>query len=337
MSVSGLVSVIIPIYNAEKYLSRCIESILQQSYKSLEVILINDGSTDKSKEICLDYSHRDERIKVIQIENHGPGYARNMGLKIARGEYIQFTDSDDTLPLNYLEAMVSRIEQDNSDIVICGIENIKNAQTHNKYTVDELLSARGTALIDLFINLLDRGLAYSPCNKLYRSEIIKLNNIRFGVDFNLGEDALFNISYFKHSKCCSIDNRIFYEYHQNVGSLINSYNHNKYEIQTQLYKNLRKLVNEVSSSDSINTMFLYYQYELTFVFTNYYLPDCSLSSTDRKKMINTIMHSDIVQEIFNIPNQRSNLQKIIRTLVRIKNVTAMDMFLRAYSMRYLKN
>ncbi|MES9684672.1 glycosyltransferase family 2 protein [Gottfriedia acidiceleris] len=335
MSVSGLVSVIVPIFNAEKYLSRCIDSILQQSYKSFEVILINDGSTDKSKEICLDYSHKDERIKFIQIENHGPGYARNMGLKIARGEYIQFTDSDDSLPLNYLETMVSRIEQDNSDIVICGIKNIKNAQTLNKFTVDELLSARGKALIDLFVNLLDRGLAYSPCNKLYRSEIIKFNNIHFGVDFNLGEDALFNISYFKRSKYCSIENRIFYEYHQNNGSLINSYSHNKYEIQTLLYKNLRKLVNEVPGSGSINKMCLYYQYELTFVFTNYYLPDCSLSSTDRRKMISTVMHCDIVQEIFNIPNQRSNLQKIIRTLVRIKNVTAMDLFLRAYSMRYL--
>ncbi|MEH7511696.1 glycosyltransferase family 2 protein [Gottfriedia acidiceleris] len=335
MRASGLVSVIIPIYNAEKYLSRCIESILQQSYKSFEVILINDGSTDKSMEICLDYSHRDERIKVIQIENHGPGFARNMGLEIARGEYIQFTDSDDTLPLNYLEAMVSRIEQDNSDIVICGIKNIKNDQTLNKFAVEELLSAPGMALIDLFINLLDRGLAYSPCNKLYRSEIIKVNNIHFGVVFNMGEDAMFNISYFKHSKCCSFENRIFYEYHQNIGSIVNSYTHNKYEIQTQLYKNLRKLVNELSGSSSINTMCLYYQYELTFVFTNYYLPDCSLSSTDRKKIIKTIIHCDIVQEIFNIPNQRSNLQKIIRILVRIKNVTAMDMFLKAYSMRYL--
>jgi len=335
MKYNILVSVIIPIYNAENYISRCIESILNQSLTSFEVILINDGSTDNSDEICTAYASRDERLKVINIENHGPGYARNIGLENAKGKYIQFTDSDDTLPVNYLEAMVQRIEDEKSDLVICGIKTLKNNNKVDKLTVQEELNINKKPIIELFVSLLEKGLAYSPCNKLYRNEIIQNNNIHFGTEFKLGEDALFNISYIKQSKSFSVEDSVFYEYHQNDGSLIRSFLHNKFEIQTILYENLKKLVKEVTSINSNESMYLYYQYEFTFVFINYYLPDCPMNSSERKKMINKMIQDDTVQEIYKIRNTRSNLQKMIRMLVRIKSVTIMDMFLRTFRRRYL--
>lgn len=90
-----MLTIIVPIYNTENYLSECIDSILNQSYKDIELILINDGSTDNSSSICDEYSSKDKRIKVIHIENRGVSYARNTGLSIAKGEYITFVDSDD--------------------------------------------------------------------------------------------------------------------------------------------------------------------------------------------------------------------------------------------------
>jgi glycosyltransferase involved in cell wall biosynthesis len=335
MEDNRLVSVIIPVYNAENYLSRCIESVLVQTHPTFELILINDGSTDRSGEICDAYASQDERINVIHIDNNGPGNARNIGLQHAKGKFIQFTDSDDTLPPNYLEVMFYRMEQDHSDLVVCGSSIVKNSQETDRLTVDELQSIQHAPVIELFIILLEKGLAYSSWNKLYRKDVIQQHKINFGTEFNLGEDALFNISYIRNSKKISFETSVLYEYHQNEGSLVHRYSHNKFEIQTLLYDYLKRLVNDASGKDIIESMYLYYQYEFTFVFINYYLPGCPMSSMDRKKMINAIIQDEKVQEIFTVRNHRSTLQKMIRRFVRMKNVTAMDLFLRAYKRRYL--
>lgn len=335
MEDNRLISVIIPVYNAEKYLSRCIESILGQTLQTFELILINDGSTDKSGEICNAYTSQDERIKVIHIDNNGPGNARNIGLQNANGEFIQFTDSDDTLQPNYLEVLLYRMEQDHSDLVVCGSSIIKNNREIDRLTVDELKSIQYATSIELFMKLLDKGLAYSSWNKLYRKEVIEQHKIYFGTEFNLGEDALFNISYFKNSKKISFETSVFYEYHQNEGSLVHRYSHYKFEIQSLLYNCLKRLLNGASSKDIMEIMYLYYQYEFTFVFINYYLPGCPMSSIERKKMLHAIIKDEMVQEIFTMPNDRSPLQKMIRRFVRMKNATVMDLFLRAYKRRYL--
>ncbi|PLS01118.1 glycosyltransferase family 2 protein [Neobacillus cucumis] len=335
MEGGNLVSVIIPVFNAENYLSRCIESILGQTLTSFELILINDGSVDSSGDICNAYASLDERIKVVHIDNHGPGYARNIGLEMAKGKYIQFTDSDDTLPPNYIEALYHRVEHENTDLVVCGITNVKNNKEMNKFKIEDLLSNQNKPLIELFVHLLEKGLAYSSCNKLYRNDLIQKDKIKFGTEFKLGEDALFNISYLKKSNKISFENSVYYEYHQNNGSLVHKYVQNKYEIQMYLYEKLKKLVDEGTNIHTNENMYLYYQYEFSFVFINYYLPGCPMSPTERKKMIYEIIHDDIIQEIFKVPNERSNLQKMIRTLVRIRNATVMDIFLRAFRRRYL--
>ena len=119
------VSVIMPIYNAEKYLSEAIESVLNQTYANFELLLINDASTDRSKEICNEYSKKDSRIVMLEnsSENHGPGPTRNIGLDYATGEYIYFMDADDWVENELLELAVKRIEKDGSDMVAFGSIN----------------------------------------------------------------------------------------------------------------------------------------------------------------------------------------------------------------------
>ena len=118
--MSKLLSVIVPVYNVESYLPTCIESIINQTYSNLELFLVDDGSTDKSGEICDEYAKKDSRIMVIHKENGGQGSARNRALDIAKGEYIAFVDSDDHIELNMYDAMINALERTDSDLVLCG-------------------------------------------------------------------------------------------------------------------------------------------------------------------------------------------------------------------------
>lgn len=121
-----LVSVIIPVYNVEKYLRQCLDSIINQTLKDIEIICVDDGSTDSSLTILQEYKEKDSRIKVLQQQNQYAGVARNNGLKIAKGKYLSFLDSDDFFELNMLEEMYNKAEKDQSDIVICGWKSYHN-------------------------------------------------------------------------------------------------------------------------------------------------------------------------------------------------------------------
>ena len=123
-----LVSIIVPVYNVEKYLSKCIEILINQTYTNIEILLINDGSTDNSKKICEQFKEKDSRIKLINKENGGLSDARNKGLQEAIGKYIAFVDSDDYVEKNYIETLYSLITKFNSEIAIADFRVIKGAK-----------------------------------------------------------------------------------------------------------------------------------------------------------------------------------------------------------------
>ena len=126
----GVVSVVLPIYNVEKYLNRCIKSVINQSYKNLEIILVDDGSPDNCPTLCDEWAKKDNRIKVIHKKNAGLGYARNTGIENATGEYICFFDSDDYIALDTIEKAYSLAVQEKSDMVVFGFCNVKaNGET----------------------------------------------------------------------------------------------------------------------------------------------------------------------------------------------------------------
>lgn len=117
---SPLISIIVPVYNVEPYVSKCLESILRQTYQNIEIIIIDDGSTDGGSDICDAYAHKDKRIKVIHQSNEGVSGARNVGLRIAKGEFIGFVDSDDWIEADMYEYLLQNIQQQDADIAICG-------------------------------------------------------------------------------------------------------------------------------------------------------------------------------------------------------------------------
>ena len=174
------ISVIVPVYNAEKYLSRCIDSILNQTYKDFELILINDGSKDKSIDILRKYENIDNRIKVIDNSNNGVSKTRNIGIRLAQGEYIQFIDSDDFIDENMFEYNINTVEQENADIVMTGfyldIESKKGIDTVLQ-TFEKSISIGAKDIARNLINRLNGTYINSPVNKLYKKSIIVDNNI----------------------------------------------------------------------------------------------------------------------------------------------------------------
>ena len=120
----GLVSIIIPVYNTSAYIDRCLDSVTKQSYNNIEIILVDDGSTDDSHEKCLSWAKKDDRIKIITQKNGGLSAARNAGLDVCKGEYIQFLDSDDKIGQDMVKKMISEIEKNNADLAACAFYNI---------------------------------------------------------------------------------------------------------------------------------------------------------------------------------------------------------------------
>lgn len=127
-----MISIIIPVYNIEKYLSRCIESVLDQTYQNLEAIFVNDGSTDNSLKILEEYQKKDKRIKIINKENAGSGAARNDGIEQSKGEYLAFLDSDDWYEKDFLERLYKNLKENNSEIAMCNPKMVYNNKERNK-------------------------------------------------------------------------------------------------------------------------------------------------------------------------------------------------------------
>lgn len=202
--MNPLISIIVPVYKVEKVLHYCIESILQQTYKNFELLLIDDGSPDKSGEICDSYAEKDGRIRVIHKKNEGVSVARNTGFDNAKGEYIVCVDSDDYVNECYLQDFVDVVnEYPDAQMVWCGFSTVedyeKNITENEPYDSSEekLVITDISNIMILHSKCLDS----SPWNKLYKREIIISNNLRMNKDISLGEDLMFNFSYM--DSCCN--------------------------------------------------------------------------------------------------------------------------------------
>jgi glycosyltransferase involved in cell wall biosynthesis len=203
------VSVIVPVYNKEKYLDECLISLTNQTLNDIEIICIDDGSTDNSLNILKKFSEKDSRIKIIAQSNHGPGHARNEGLIQAVGEYVAFIDADDWIELDSLEQLYYNAKENNSDLVLFNaIEYLPDEKFRKRiyYHQDIVETFNFHNRKDLVMNNF-----LIVCTKLHRLEFLRENNIYFA-EFGLFEDVLFHIKSTVKSKNISYLNRIFYNY-----------------------------------------------------------------------------------------------------------------------------
>ncbi len=253
-----MVSVIVPVYNVEKYLIQCLDSILNQTYNDLEIIIIDDGSKDSSGRICDEYAERYDNIHAYHKLNEGLGMARNTGIKYAHGKYIVFLDSDDYLDKECISNLVDNMEKNNVDLCKGGYKRvyndgtIKSLREYNNYFFD------GSEAKDI---LFPRMIGSSPnkndsiemcvTGSLYNANIIIDNNLRFPSERELiSEDLLFNMEYMQYANGACLIKQSAYNYRINTESLTTSYRKDRFIACKKFYRYTKKRLHELNYSNA---------------------------------------------------------------------------------------
>lgn len=212
---SPKISVIVPVYNVQKYLSRCIDSILSQTFTDFELLLIDDGSKDNSGKICDEYAKKDERIKVFHEENRGVSSARNKGIENAFGKYISFIDSDDDIIDTYLEVLYQYIQK--CDIVFFQNIWINEDQTKLQISLNDSYSNDPKSIEEEILFLMHNDTQFNllgyTWNKIFRSHLIKEHNIRFVENLAVAEDEIFTLDYCRYINNLMVLNAKLYNYY----------------------------------------------------------------------------------------------------------------------------
>ena len=265
--MEDLISVIVPVYNVEKYIKKCIDSIINQTYKNIEIILIDDGSKDNSGKICDEYKEIDKRVFVIHKNNEGVSIARNIGIEMAKGQWISFIDSDDWIEENYLEKMFNTARTKNADVVLCAynriwkdrVERINFTNNKKSYSSKEYL-----------INSLNPQTGFGFCHmKLIKSDVIK--DIRFNQSLKVGEDAFFNIELSNNIKKAVIVEKNIYNYRFNDNSLVRKYDK---DYVTKYYNAVNAMKEYVEkkykdNKEIMQNLYNYIAYHVLLIIVNY--------------------------------------------------------------------
>lgn len=250
-----LISIIVPAYNCEATIIRCLESLSKQTYEELEIVVVDDGSDDQTLNVVRKYSLKDERVRIFTKKNCGPGSARNVGLGVILGEYFTFVDADDTVKPTYIESMVSSAELNRLDLIIC---KLQTKETINKKKSGQISIVSGEReVLNSVISLIQEGLFNSPFCKLYKTAIQKKYEIFMPVQIDIGEDLQFNLSYVQHIGTIGILDLCLYNYHIEDSRLTKKYRKFEYDVRVGNIRNLEKFIKE---NDIPEEQFIYYLY-----------------------------------------------------------------------------
>lgn len=323
------ISVIIPVYNGEKYLKACIDSIINQRYKDLEVIIVNDGSQDKTREICNAYLEKDKRIRLINKNNGGVSSARNKGIEVANGEYIIFLDSDDWVEKDFFEK-INYIHNKNIDLFIYGINKINKSSRNRK--IEE--GGRFLNLQTDIVEMIKSENINSPVNKIYKREIIIKNNILFYTELNLAEDFVFNIEYILCvSNIYKINDKIYNYRINQSNSLTTKYIDNKYQqlIQANNYamkaiKNNKKFNSQIT--EQIIEILKWIRIKnILSSFRELHRKECEYSIKEKIEFIKNVIYIEEKNNIFLINNNKlKNKEYIVKKILESKNFILIYIF-----------
>lgn len=257
-----LISVIVPIYNVEPYLLRCVDSIRRQTYQNLEIILVDDGSPDRCPVLCDEIASMDSRVKVIHKENEGLGFARNSGLDVATGQYVTFIDSDDWISEDHIDNLYVEARKSNADVVIGGHTSVSVNGEQRKYTGSiyhktyndkEVIEQIVLSLIGAEVGCpKDIKLSTSSCMNLYRMSVIKDCSLRFESErIAVAEDFLFNLDFFCCSHTVSVIKEVGYFYFENTSSISRKYDPKRFERTIRFYHVLRERISRYNLADIV--------------------------------------------------------------------------------------
>lgn len=314
------ITVIMPVYNVQDYLERSIMSIQNQSFTDWELIIVNDGSTDNSAQICDDFADADSRIKVIHQENAGSGRARQNALNNANGKYICFVDPDDYLSEEALSSNYELAEKHNTDIVINGfIELVDKSgveKIYHKPTISGLLTQE-TFQTDFMKS--EKTFTRALWNKLYSHQFIKDNNCKFS-DQRVGQDALFNYEAYQYLSSAYVNNQTYYHYDTSrEGSAVKGYKPNRGLYEKKIADSYTSLIKGWGLFDYFEQD-IYHEYWMA-VFTtikNFSFKDCPLTVEQKVANLKDIVSdSNINQALIKLNHEKLN--KFRRFLIKLIN------------------
>ena len=333
---TDLISVIVPIYKVENYLKKCLDSIVNQTYKNLEIILIDDGSPDNCGKICDEYAKKDERSKVIHKENEGVSIARNAGLKIASGDYIAFVDSDDWIELDMYEEMIKCAQEKNVDMVRC-----RRIFEYSNKSVKDDVGLSDNTFFDVksdrlyFINLiLANGVLPFFNLSLIKKEKIDNNELRFNSDLIVGEDLLFTFKLLCNIDSIYIYDNYFYHYNVHIQSAMNSITKSEAMAKNllKLYDYIKKLLieNNLYTDDMQEKLARYIFYRI------YYRIAEATAYSKTKDIINYFLNNENFNDIVALvdKNKLSIYGKIFYRYVLKRKISSLYNYCFLYS--YLK-
>lgn len=255
----AVVSVIVPMYKVEKYIERCLDSLINQTFQDIEIICVDDGSPDKSGEIAEQYAARDPRVLVIHKKNAGLGMARNTGLEYAKGKFVMFVDSDDFLSFNLVEELVDAAVKNQADTVIAGYSRYKNGESRS---IPNSLADRIFREEEIVTDILSKMIGpkrdgtdtinMAVWRVLFSLDVIKKNELCFPSEREfISEDIIFDLRYYMLCSCvCGVKNT-GYQYCLNEGSLTEKYNPNRFEMGKKLFFEKKRILEEQSIYENV--------------------------------------------------------------------------------------
>ncbi|SEA10600.1 Glycosyltransferase involved in cell wall bisynthesis [Pseudobutyrivibrio sp. ACV-2] len=314
-----MISVIVPMYNAESSIEKCVNSIVNQTYKNIEIILVNDGSTDSTLEKCTELAACDSRIRIINKENGGQQSARNEGIKNVKGEYIGFVDADDWIDCNMYENLILMIE--NNDIVSSSIKRVNSNTNQIEIWNDNLAEGVYRVNDDYLQNNLIiyshysggkviGGITNNMVNKLYRSDVVKNIFNKLQEVILDEEDFYFNILAILNSASICISHRAFYNYVINTNGMSQKSNENYIAERAILYRNIKHEIEKFNNVSMLIQLQRRISYELVSAGVKMGFSDCALLPMYSCEMIDQIYNKRII--IFGLGNVGKSYIKILK-------------------------
>lgn len=299
------VSIIIPIYNAEEYLEKCVESVLNQTEKDIEVILVDDGSKDNSLKICRSYSERDKRVRVIHQENAGVSAARNKGIKIASGKYIGFVDSDDWIEPDMYKTLLEKADKTLADIVMCDLLTVYSTGKTQEDTITQLPGSLILEKSDFTPSLL-LEMAGSACRCIYKNDRHSNELRRYPLEFQLGvkfsEDRIFNLYAFGQANKIYYLKKSHYNRFMNVKSAVHRFHIDYFDACKTSMSGIKKALQDVwEDNEKLQKAYLgqFIGGALSSV-CNYYYKTSPLTKRERRNMVKKLCEDIQLREAIKV-------------------------------------
>lgn len=326
MSENIKISVIMPVYKVEEYVGKAIESIQAQTLTEWEFFAVDDGTPDRSGEICEEYAAKDPRIKVIHKENGGAPSARNVAIDMAKGEYMYFLDSDDWAEPTMLEDMYNLAKRDNAQLVVAGfyIDTYYNDTEYRQddYLVEDAVYSDKETFRKNAYKLFDHNLLYTPWNKLYEAKYILENKLYFPK--TLWDDFPFNVSVVRNIDRVTVTSKQYYHFiRKRAESETAAYKPVMYDKREEEHGWMVDLYKEwgIDDADSMEMIARRYVERFIGCVENLTNPKCELSYGEKRKQVKEMLSKAHVAESLKLAKPRSSYMKLLLVPLKMKNVT----------------